>query len=87
MSHRKALQLLLSAMESRTQLQLALMPDKAKSSLQSTQTLANRLDAGLERRVGDLVTKALSHIDDQMHAAAHSGDARGCASFSWSRVQ
>ena len=78
MSHREALQQLLSAMESRTQLQLALLVDKAKSSLQSTQTLANRLDAGLEKRVGELVTKALSHIDDQMHAAAHSGDARLC---------
>jgi ankyrin repeat protein len=78
MSHREALQQLLSAMESRTQLQLALLPDKAKSSLQSTQTLTNRLDAGLEKRVGELVAKALSHTDDQMHAAAHSGDARLC---------
>lgn len=78
MSHRKALQLLLNAIESRTHLQLALMPNKAKSSLQSTQTLANRLDAGLEKRVGELVTKALSHIDNQMHVAAHSGDAWLC---------
>ena len=78
MGHAPAVEQLLGAMEACPQIQLALLADTAKSSLQTSWKLASRQTPDLQERLLDLLAKALSHIDDQSHAAARAGDSNTC---------
>ena len=80
MGHYDATAALCTAVEALPELRIRLLKDDAKFSIQSSwMLLATRNGPEeLKSRLESLVAVALSHIDDQFHAAARNGDARSC---------